>query len=49
MAASRSIIFVDIYLIVVLGEWVKQMPMAALVAVMIMVSISTFNWSSITS
>ncbi len=34
-------------LIVFLGEWVKQIPMAALVAVMIMVSISTFNWSSI--
>jgi len=33
-------------LIVVLGEWVKQIPMAALVAVMIMVSIGTFNWSS---
>ncbi|MGA9091753.1 MAG: SulP family inorganic anion transporter [Bradyrhizobium sp.] len=36
-----------LFLIVVLGEWVKQIPMAALVAVMIMVSISTFNWSSI--
>lgn len=34
-------------LIVFLGDWVKQIPMAALVAVMIMVSISTFNWSSI--
>lgn len=33
-------------LIVVLGEWVKQIPMAALVAVMIMVSIGTFNWAS---
>jgi sulfate permease, SulP family len=31
---------------VVLGEWVKQIPMAALVAVMIMVSIGTFNWAS---
>lgn len=38
-----------LFLIVVLGEWVKRIPMAALVAVMIMVSISTFNWSSITS
>src|SRR5487761_888724 len=36
-----------LFLIVVLGEWVKRIPMAALVAVMIMVSISTFNWSSI--
>ncbi|MBW8471192.1 MAG: SulP family inorganic anion transporter [Thiobacillus sp.] len=34
-------------LVVFLGEWVKQIPMAALVAVMIMVSIGTFNWSSI--
>lgn len=33
-------------LILVLGDWVKQIPMAALVAVMIMVSIGTFNWSS---
>ena len=37
-----------LFLILVLGDWVKQIPMAALVAVMIMVSISTFNWSSIT-
>jgi SulP family sulfate permease len=38
-----------LFLILVLGEWVKQIPMAALVAVMIMVSISTFNWASIKS
>ncbi len=31
-----------------LGNWVRQIPMAALVAVMIMVSIGTFNWSSLT-
>jgi sulfate permease, SulP family len=37
-----------LFLIIVLGEWVKQIPMAALVAVMIMVSIGTFNWSSLT-
>jgi len=37
-----------LFLIVVLGDWVRQIPMAALVAVMIMVSVSTFNWSSIT-
>ena len=34
-------------LVVFLDEWVRQIPMAALVAVMIMVSIGTFNWSSI--
>lgn len=33
-------------LVVFLGPWVKQIPMAALVAVMIMVSISTFSWRS---
>ncbi|MDZ7812934.1 MAG: SulP family inorganic anion transporter [Ideonella sp.] len=36
-------------LVVFLGDWVKQIPMAALVAVMIMVSIGTFNWGSIKS
>lgn len=34
-------------LVVFLGPWVKQIPMAALVAVMIMVSIGTFSWSSL--
>ena len=34
--------------ILVLSPWVQQIPMAALVAVMIMVSIGTFNWASIT-
>lgn len=34
-------------LIVFLGDWVSRIPMAALVAVMIMVSISTFNWGSV--
>ena len=34
-------------MIVFLGEWVKQIPMPALVAIMIMVSIGTFSWSSI--
>ncbi len=34
-------------LILVLGDWVRQIPMAALVAVMIMVSIGTFNWASV--
>lgn len=36
-----------LFLILVLGDFVKQIPMAALVAVMIMVSIGTFNWDSI--
>ena len=37
-----------LFLILVLDDWVRQIPMAALVAVMIMVSIGTFSWSSIT-
>jgi sulfate permease, SulP family len=36
-------------LIVVLGDIVVQIPMAALAGVMIMVSISTFDWNSIRS
>ena len=36
-----------LFLIVVLGPWVKQIPMAALIAVMVMVSISTFSWGSL--
>lgn len=34
-------------MVVFLSDWVSQIPMAALVAVMIMVSIGTFNWESI--
>jgi len=34
-------------LVVFLGDWVARIPMAALVAVMIMVSIGTFSWSSL--
>lgn len=34
-------------MVVFLDEWIGQIPMAALVAVMIMVSIGTFSWSSI--
>ncbi len=34
-------------LVVFLGPWVSQIPMAALVAVMIMVSIGTFSWESV--
>ncbi len=36
-----------LFLIVVLGPYVAQIPMAALVAVMIMVSINTFQWKSV--
>ncbi|WP_078709938.1 SulP family inorganic anion transporter [Consotaella salsifontis] len=36
-----------LFLIVVLGDWVAVIPMAALVAIMIMVSIGTFSWTSI--
>ncbi|WP_090524565.1 SulP family inorganic anion transporter [Paracoccus isoporae] len=34
---------------VFLGPWVAQIPMPALVAIMIMVSVGTFSWSSIKS
>lgn len=34
-------------LLMLLGDWVARIPMAALVAVMIMVSIGTFNWASL--
>jgi sulfate permease, SulP family len=36
-----------LFMILVLGDLVRQIPMAALVAIMIMVSIGTFSWSSI--
>jgi SulP family sulfate permease len=36
-----------LFFIVVVGDWVARIPMAALVAIMIMVSIGTFSWSSI--
>lgn len=35
--------------IIFLRQWVSQIPMAALVAVMIMVSIGTFSWRSISN
>ncbi|MGB3200074.1 MAG: SulP family inorganic anion transporter [Nodosilinea sp.] len=35
-----------LFAILALSGWVQQMPMAALVAVMIMVSIGTFRWAS---
>jgi len=36
-------------MIVFIGDWLGVIPMAALVAVMIMVSIGTFSWESITN
>ena len=36
-----------LFLILVLQDWVSRIPMAALVAVMIMVSIGTFDWGSV--
>ena len=36
-----------IIMVVFLDEWISQIPMAALVAVMIMVSIGTFSWDSV--
>lgn len=36
-----------IFLIIVLGDLVEQIPMAALVGVMIMVAIGTFEWQSV--
>ena len=36
-----------IFLIIVLGDLVAQIPMAALVGVMIMVAVGTFEWSSL--
>ncbi len=43
MVAGLSLLF----LILVLGDFVRQIPMAALVGVMIMVSVSTFDWKSL--
>lgn len=34
-------------LVVFLGDWVARIPMPALVAIMVMVSVGTFSWSSI--
>ncbi len=34
-------------MVVFLSQWLKIIPMAALVAIMIMVSIGTFNWDSV--
>ena len=45
-----STLFAGVFLLILvvfLGDWVKQIPMAALVAVMVMVSIGTFSWASV--
>jgi len=39
--------FFLLIMVVFLGEWLKQIPMAALVAVMVMVSVGTFSWDSL--
>jgi len=36
-----------LFLLLVLGDWVGMIPMPALVAIMIMVSVGTFSWSSL--
>lgn len=36
-----------LFLMLVLQDWVARIPMAALVAVMIMVSVGTFDWKSV--
>jgi SulP family sulfate permease len=38
-----------LFFILVLGQWVARIPMGALVAVMIMVSVGTFEWRSLTA
>lgn len=45
-----STMFAGVFLLilmVLLKPWVSQVPVAALVAIMVMVSIDTFNWSSL--
>ena len=39
--------FFLLIMVVFLSDWIQQIPMAALVAVMIMVSIGSFSWSSV--
>jgi SulP family sulfate permease len=43
LSAGISLLIMMIFL----GDWLARIPMAALVAVMIMVSVSTFSWGSI--
>ena len=38
-----------LFFLLVLSNWVAVIPMAVLVAIMVMVSIGTFNWSSISN
>ena len=38
-----------LFMILVLGNWIAAIPMPALVAIMIMVAIGTFSWSSVKS
>ncbi|MDJ0681640.1 MAG: SulP family inorganic anion transporter [Xenococcaceae cyanobacterium MO_167.B52] len=38
-----------LFFLLVLNQWVAVIPMAVLVAIMVMVSIGTFNWSSISN
>lgn len=45
--SSLSAGVILLLMVVFLNDWVSQIPMAALVAVMIMVAIGTFSWSSI--
>ena len=47
LAVGAAFTVLDLLFIVFLNDWVAQIPMAALVAVMIMVSIGTFDWRSI--
>lgn len=47
-----STLFAGVFLLilmVVLKPWVSQVPVAALVAIMVMVSVDTFDWSSLKS
>jgi SulP family sulfate permease len=47
-----STLFAGVFLLVlmvVLKPWVSQIPLAALVAIMVMVSVDTFDWSSLRS
>ena len=38
-----------LFFMLVLGQWIEEIPIAALVAVMIMVSVGTFNWGYLLS
>jgi MFS superfamily sulfate permease-like transporter len=47
---SPSTLFADVFLlffVVVLGDWVAHVPTGALVAVMITVSVGTFDWNEV--